>query len=346
MSESKALLIGDPHFKSKNSFETSIMHSKILETIDSRGPYDFIVCMGDVLHNKNTITLSVYYQALKFLNDLASKAHLYLIVGNHDRQSEKDFLSDVSCFYPLKGRSDISIIDSPLLENIGDQKFTFVPFVPPGRFEEALSYTKTRDHETVDWKSSTAIFAHQEFLGSTPSGEGDVWDPNLPPVYTGHVHSYQFLFEKSVIYVSTPLQHSFIETGRKGIVELSSGNKLSHEFIDLDVPRFYKVNCHIRDIFEKSPTDIFSHFHADPEKDSLQIFAYGETSFRSTNWFQDLSKNPRIQLYLKSNENPDSDESSSIDAPSIDFWTRLYSNIDSYSHSNSLRNILNGIMEK
>ena len=213
--------------KKQSKNETDIMHRELLKTIKNNGPYEFIVCMGDVMHNKNSITLSVYNRALEFLYDISKYSHLYLIVGNHDRQSEKDFLSDVSPFKPLKGKENITVIDQPLNVSIQGLNFTFVPFVEPGRFKEALSYISDQK-----WKESDTIFAHQEFLGSTPSGVGDEWDQNLPQVFTGHVHSYLKLWNGKVIYVSTPLQNSSIETGRKGVVEVyythESTNNLSN----------------------------------------------------------------------------------------------------------------------
>ncbi len=50
-----------------------------------------------------------------------------------------------------------------------------VPYVPPGRFVEALNII---DNEW--WKNVNCIFAHQEFygckMGAIESIEGDKWD--------------------------------------------------------------------------------------------------------------------------------------------------------------------------
>lgn len=345
----KVLLIGDPHFKAKNKNETDIMHREILKTIENNGPYDFIVCMGDVMHNKNSITLSVYNRALEFLYDISRYSHLYLIVGNHDRQNEKDFLSDISPFKPLKGKDNVTVIDRPLKISIQDFDFTFVPFVEPGRFYEALSYTCDQHGNYQNWKDSDTIFAHQEFLGSTPSGVGDEWNENLPQVFTGHVHSYMKLWNGSVIYVSTPLQNSSIETGRKGIVEASydknNNNEtlISHQFIDLNVPRIYTYSCNISDIYDFSYDELFKYFNTNPNISTLKIFVYGNTEdVKNCNWLKEINQYSNVQVHLRS---IDSCEKTELNTSlNVDFWKKLYTNISKNSNCNQLYEIINNIL--
>ena len=97
---------------------------------------------------------------------------------------------------------EVKVIDS----NIKGYRFLFVPYVPPGKFMDAVN--------TIEdpLKGTTAIFSHQEFhgakMGAIKSQAGDRWDINNPLVISGHVHDYDRL-QSNLIYVGTPMQHAF-----------------------------------------------------------------------------------------------------------------------------------------
>ena len=103
-------------------------------------------------------------------------------------------------------------------ENINNEKFIFVPYVPPGRFEEALRTLKD------DWISASCIFAHQEFagckMGAIVSIEGDKWDIKNPIVISGHIHSKQQP-QKNIYYSGSAMQHAFGESAKNIIAFFS-----------------------------------------------------------------------------------------------------------------------------
>jgi predicted phosphodiesterase len=209
------LTIGDPHFKSKNTDQTIDMTNKILNLIQQQQP-DLVVCLGDVLHDHEKIkdTL-VLVQAVQFFRDISKLCPLYVIVGNHDRRNNSDFLSDVHPFDACKDMNNVTIVDKPVFTTIKNVDLTLVPYVPPGRFEEALN-TMTK----FDWSQSGCIFAHQEFkgakMGAIVSEKGDEWPLSNPLVVSGHIHDYDRP-QLNFVYVCTQVQHAFGDSDDKAI---------------------------------------------------------------------------------------------------------------------------------
>jgi hypothetical protein len=135
----------------------------------------------------------------------------------------------------LKDWANVTIVDTVIQKTIKNINLTFCPYVPVGRFEEALNTVS-------DWKKADCIFAHQEFLGckmgAMLSVEGDKWPQNFPPVISGHIHSNQTL--KNVYYPGSSMQHAFGESD-KNIIPILTWNNPGEQYIlrevDLELPR-------------------------------------------------------------------------------------------------------------
>ena len=137
-------------------------------------------------------------------------------------------MTDEHPFSSLKGSIDnLIIVDKTYFE----EGFCFVPYVPNGRFLEAIGDNLER---------SNCFFAHQEFLGCKMGGiiseNGDEWDEKLPPVFSGHIHDHQ-IPQKNIIYTGTPFQNSFGDDEDKGIFLLKFENEFSWELekIELEI---------------------------------------------------------------------------------------------------------------
>lgn len=118
--------------------------------------------------------------------------------------------------------------------DIGGRLFVFAPYVPEGRFREALD-------TLPGWEAATAIFAHQEFrgakMGAIVSEKGDPWDSDLPLVISGHVHDYQEI-SSNLLYTGAPMQHGFGDHEDKTVSWFEFGAaEVSHERISLGLPR-------------------------------------------------------------------------------------------------------------
>lgn len=207
----KFFVIGDPHFKTTNVEETEALTLQTDSFLSKSEKFDFIVCLGDILDTHERVHLSPLHRSIEFLKMLSSHAPTYLLIGNHDRRNNSDFLTNIHAFHGVDF-PDLHIIDTVIHENIKGQDFVFVPYVPPGRFEEAL---KTMD---FDYTQSRIIFAHQEFkgckMGAIISEIGDMWPLESPFVISGHIHDFQ-IPQKNILYTGTPLQHAFGDSDDK-----------------------------------------------------------------------------------------------------------------------------------
>ena len=101
----RILAIGDPHFKTTNIKESTEMVNAIYNLLEKeQDNLDFIIVMGDILDRHETIHVNPLTLAVKFLLTLATKKKTYVLIGNHDRPNNSDFLSD---YHPFVGLNNI-----------------------------------------------------------------------------------------------------------------------------------------------------------------------------------------------------------------------------------------------
>jgi Marseillevirus putative DNA repair exonuclease len=252
-SDVRLLVIGDPHFKIKNARETDMMTKSILDVIDKNVELDGVVLLGDILDRYESIHVSPLCRAVSLISEIVfRKLKVYLLIGNHDLKNNKQFCSDEHPFTAIKNWENVVVVDTTVIQSIKDQIFTFVPYVPPGRFEEALNMGDAKT-QGVSWMNSSAIFAHQEFkgckMGAIVSEAGDKWPITHPYVISGHIHDFQEP-QQNIIYTGTPIQHSFGDTHNKSIFIFTFTNKESREYkkIDLGLPKKQIVRIDCKDV--------------------------------------------------------------------------------------------------
>lgn len=211
----RVMCIGDPHLKVKNVNEYREMIERIHECLEEKQP-DIVVVLGDILDTMSRISVFPLTDAIDWLREISIKYTLFLVIGNHDRPNNSDFLSRFSPFRACKYWPHTHVADTECLHvNIVGFSLIFAPYVPPGRLREALD-----SKPQMRWKEAHAIFAHQEFegakMGAIHSEVGDQWGPTDPLIISGHIHDYQRLAD-NCIYTGTPMQHSFDGTLDKTI---------------------------------------------------------------------------------------------------------------------------------
>src|SRR3990167_4630328 len=172
----RIFVLGDPHFKKDNLHIFEGICNEILSIIDERKP-DLCVCLGDTLDTHDRIYLRAQTMAMRFFADIARRCPLIILIGNHDRENNSDFMSKVHPFVGLESHPNIIVVYTSIRETREGHNFIYVPYVPPGRFMEALNSINYSPSTSVDHPD--LIFCHQEFngcnMGMVVSTKGDVW---------------------------------------------------------------------------------------------------------------------------------------------------------------------------
>lgn len=282
----KILAIGDPHCKLSSLGEIRKLETETLRLIKERTP-DLVVVLGDLHDTFEKAHLLAHNAMTDLLQRLSRHVTIAYVVGNHDMVNNQEFLTDNHFFKALKDdNDDLYIVDSPTWI----KGCVFCPYVPNGRLVEALD----RVNSFQAWKTSRAIFCHQEFkgakLGAIVSEHGDEWDPSWPQVISGHVHQHQTLFGGKVLYVGTPYTTGFGESDLKtvSLFTFEDDGLILEERIDLGIPRKVTVHVPVAEI------DTF----APPANTILRIAVEGTSAelatFKKSERYRDLTKAAKV----------------------------------------------------
>jgi DNA repair exonuclease SbcCD nuclease subunit len=228
----KLIVIGDPHFKTSNVPDTDEFIEKIYNLAQDTQP-DRIIILGDLLHEHERLHTIPLNKAYEFVKKMAMISNTYILVGNHDMINNQQFLNSNHWMNAMKKWDNVTIIDTPTIIHINQDNFyTMCPYVPNGRFQEALDTI-----DTLDWHHSTLIFAHQEFygckMGAIISSDGDQWDKSFPMVISGHIHSNQKLLDGHIYYPGSAMQHAFGDP--KCIISIITVNETNYTNQEIDL---------------------------------------------------------------------------------------------------------------
>ena len=231
----RILAIGDPHFQTFHLHRAREFIDKLDAWLATK-KYDAIVVLGDVLHDHERLHSLSLNLAVKWLTELRAHAKdVYVLVGNHDYINNGQFLTTNHWMNALKNHRGLHVVDDVVEKKVNDIPITLLPYVQPGRFQEALNL-RAEDR----WKKSKVIFGHQEFkgaqMGSCESDKGDDWSLTLPPVISGHIHGKQYL-HNGIFYPGSSVPVSFSETSERIVAEIiisngSNGSNGSNEWME------------------------------------------------------------------------------------------------------------------
>ena len=284
--EMKVLAIGDPHFMITNIKNVEIFMEKLFILIENQKP-ELIVMLGDLLHEHERLHITPLNKAYDFIKKLSHFALTYCLVGNHDLLNNRQYLSENHWMNAMKEWDNVKIVDKVC----SYQNFLFVPYVPPGRFVEALE-----TYKNINWKDVDCIFAHQEFygckMGAILSEEGDKWESKWPLIVSGHIHSRQWI-NKNVYYPGASMQHAFGES-EKNIIPVILFEDKNYDIVehDLELPRKKIIYTDLEAIDDlKIPES----------DDQIKVTIKGNyeefKTFRKTKKYKDLSKKGVKILY-------------------------------------------------
>ena len=240
----KVFVIGDPHLKQTKIQRGNEFIKKVVTTAKELKP-TFIVILGDVFDKFESVNVHVIKMVTNMFKLLSKISPVIVLVGNHDYINNSQFLTDNHALLPFAEWENIWIIDQPQQMEFNDKTFVFCPYVPPGRFMDAMKVLVSND---VVWDISDCIFAHQEFkgchMGRITSKNGDEWHEDYPPVISGHIHDEQHI--GNVHYPGSPIQHSFAEKSERYVwcVTFDEDSEMDIEKIDLELPKMliHRVN--------------------------------------------------------------------------------------------------------
>jgi predicted phosphodiesterase len=235
------LVIGDVHIKTTNIPDIDIFIKKVCDIINKEKP-DFTVLLGDILDTFEKINTFELNKAIDLINKIRKFSKVYVLIGNHDMVNCLQYLTENHWANSLKLWDNVVIVDKTIEEN----DFVFVPYVPNGRFIDALN------ESSYEWKNAKCIFAHQEFygakMGSIISEDGDKWMINYPNVVSGHLHMNQRP-QKNIYYPGSSMQVAYGETDDNIISLLTFTNKdFDIKEISLEMSRKKIIYTTIEDI--------------------------------------------------------------------------------------------------
>lgn len=278
----RVLLIGDQHFQVSNVPQVEIFINKLSELL-SNEQYDLIVSLGDLLHTHERVHTLALKKATEYLDILRCYAPTYVLVGNHDYCNNSQFLSDNHWLNSFKGWGNLIVVDKIHIIKIKNEQFTLTPYVPNGRFVEALN-------TTPGWMESRCIFAHQELSGGKMGAvisECEEWKIEYPPVKSGHLHDEQIV-QENLEYTGSCMQHAFGESGNKTLLELTiQDGKITPRRINLQLPTRQILHLKMEDMEEFK-------FETLNEEVKYKISISGDTeefkSFTKSQLYKELTK--------------------------------------------------------
>lgn len=287
----KILFIGDPHIQVSNLPEVELFMARLINLATEQKP-DLIIIAGDLLHNHERLHTLALNKAYDMVNDMRLISKTYVLVGNHDYIQNQQFLTQNHWMTGLKEWDNTIIVDKVMSENIRGEKFIFVPYVPPGRFEDALNTF------AGEWKDASCIFAHQEFagckMGAIVSVEGDKWPLDNPHVISGHIHSRQSP-QSNIYYSGSAMQHAFGESEKNIIACLTFQDGQYHNNeVDLKLPRKRIVYMDVEDI---------DNYNVPDTEDKVKITITGSyeqfKALKKTKKYKDILKKEGAKIVFK-----------------------------------------------
>lgn len=268
----EALVVGDLHITAKSNDAINSVEDLLLDILeaDKESKIQFVVFLGDTLHEHGQIDLRCKVRAIALFRRIAELVDVLVLVGNHDI-FHNQYEGSVHAFYGVD-IANVVFASEPLWYR---EHFLVIPYKPKGRWQPTLD-------SIPNWQSAWAIFAHQEFRGAKlesglASRDGDT--PSVgPSIISGHIHTYQQLAtaESYVLYAGTPYATRFGEDDDKAILHCQWDNLGGLEFKRIPVAAPKKVTLSLDlDQFQQGPAE-------DVSRETTRVFVnVNDTEFET-----------------------------------------------------------------
>lgn len=279
----RVLFIGDIHIKFNNLDEVDKVISYIRKNVDT-SRVDIAILAGDILDTHGIVHTQLMNKAYELINSFTTNGvQTYVLIGNHDYIDNSQFCSENHWMAGVKKLGqNFTIVDSPIA--IFDKTLVLVPYVPNGRFKEALNLHLDEDI----WTNTKCIFAHQEFrgckIGSIISETGDYWENSLPNVISGHIHEKQRP-QKNIYYPGSVINHSFGNDSQGISIFTIESNDIEEECIPMDFQKKkieYITIEEIQNRFKQDKLDLNTNFKYSLEGSQVEIAEFKKTTMYKT----------------------------------------------------------------
>ena len=81
----------------------------------------------------------IHKRKLRLISKISQVVETAVIVGNHDLISNVEYLSSNHSLKGVESMENVTLAEKPTVVNIKGDEFLLMPYVPTGRFDEALS---------------------------------------------------------------------------------------------------------------------------------------------------------------------------------------------------------------
>lgn len=277
----KILTLGDLHIQPDNLSEINV-YLEQLEKYLKQNTFDLIIILGDTLHTHEIVYTQCLNKMLEYVKLCEKYATTYSLVGNHELINNQVYLTGNHPFMGFK--KSHNIVDIPICIQVNNNSIILCPYVPDGRFIEALNQC------TPEWKTVNCIIGHQLLdgakMGAITAKNVEVWDLSYPMLVCGHIHDKQHP-QKNLYYPGSAMQVAFGETEDHtiSVINLHEGN-ISIDEVNIHPPKKKTIYADIKNIRElKLP---------DEEHLRLKISISGDAdefkTFKKSTDYKDLIK--------------------------------------------------------
>lgn len=259
-----ALVCGDTHITKDNLKECALLFDLIDQKIEEHKE-DVLVFLGDIYDTKAIIrseAQNFFLERLRALTWKYNNLKIYVLVGNHDFEN-LDCLAH--SLMPAKLINNVTVVDAPLL--VKELNAVLMPYVhSKDNFVEIVkSMIKAGGVKYVYCHQGLAGFHYDN--GIIDKHGADINDlPKKVKFIVGHYHKYQE--QANVLYLGTPMSHSFREYNYENYLAIQKGNEFSLICTNDILPKHYRLKY-----FELSNSFDFN-LEKITEKDLVEVVIY------------------------------------------------------------------------
>lgn len=279
------LVLGDLHVTVKNLKETDIYLDALSTYLkNNKNSIDYVCIAGDILDSHERLHSSCLNKAIEYIRLVSQLYETFILVGNHDMVNQSAFLDSEHWMNCVKDYKNVTVVDNILITTLKGQKIVFTPYVPDGKFIQAL------DTKKGEWENAKCIFGHVTIkgcsMGSMIAKDADEWPENHPMLISGHIHKSQWL-TSNMYYTGSIMQVATDEPPEKHIVSVCINDTITIREVDLDLPKKIIMNIDIEEIDDMKIPDNESH-----TKYTLYISGSYEQfkTFKKSSNYKDLLK--------------------------------------------------------